>query len=176
MAAKRVGKRPRQDGESLYQRALQLARQDLARHKREILVLLRKAAELQSPSAQHALATWYLFGVGVRKNFKKAAELEARAARANVAEAAFNLAVSCETGRGVERNAREALRLYKRAASLGDDDAPYEVGRMYRYGIGIRADERAAKLWYARARKAGVAEALEDAKRGRLRTPGSRKR
>ncbi|MES1185391.1 MAG: hypothetical protein ABUL60_16385 [Myxococcales bacterium] len=86
--------------------------------------------------ATHALATWYIYGIGVRKNLAVAARLEAKAARAGIAEAAFNLAYSYESGKGVEKDERQGLRLYRRAARLGDHDAVYAVGRCIFYGVG----------------------------------------
>src|SRR5260221_8335384 len=137
--------------EAKYDRALALARNGREKNASRVLPLLRDAANAGHAMAAHALATWYIHGIGVRRDFATAAKLEAQASRAGVAEAAFNLAYSYESGKGVEKDERRALRLYRRAARLGDADAVYEVGRCIFYGIGAPKNERLGQKWIDRA-------------------------
>jgi hypothetical protein len=163
---------PHPVAEEMYKKALLLARARPDRNPKRVLPLLREATRLKHPMAIHALATWYLFGVGVRKNRHKGLVLEAEASALGIAEAAFNLAYSYEVGAGVTRDPALALRYYKRAARLGDKDALYEVGRFYHYGIGVRASRANARRWFAKARAAGVREAIEDERRTRAAARG----
>lgn len=92
--------RKRASPESLYRRALRLALADESSNRKRCLELLKRAVEDGHPRAAYALATWYLHGVGVRKDFKKGRLLLERAARADIREAHYDLAVCYETGRG----------------------------------------------------------------------------
>ncbi len=160
---------------SAYDSAFRLARRGHLKDRPRVVSLLETAVSENHLDAIHALATWYLFGVGVRRNFRKGFELELRAAKLGVSEAAFNVATSYETGKGVPRNARRGFEYYKRAARLGDRDALYEVGRCLYYGIGVPQDRALAERWFARARRAGTVEALaEFGKRDRKRSPRRR--
>jgi TPR repeat protein len=135
-----------------YRRALALARRGRVRHAKEVTSLLKGAAQSGHAMAAHALATWYIYGIGVRKNFATAMMLEEQAARAGILDAICNLARAYETGKGVQKDASKSHRLYRRASALGDVGAPYEVGRQLFYGIGIRPNERLARKWIARSK------------------------
>ena len=59
-------------GDKLYHQALKLASQKKYNHL-EVIVLLTKAIDkYHNSKAAYALATWYLFGKHVRKNYVKA--------------------------------------------------------------------------------------------------------
>jgi uncharacterized protein len=113
-----------------------------------------------SPSANYALATWYLFGhkgakIEIKKDISRAVKLLKLAARGGVANALYDLAVCYEIGAGVEKSEYEAFRGYMKAALLGDADATYEVGRLYYHGIGVSKDRALAKAWLDRAHELG---------------------
>jgi uncharacterized protein len=154
-----------ESAESTYQTALRLARRRKASDRKRIIHLLNLAISEGHVEAMHALATWYIFGVGVRKNYKKGLALEQKAAEGGIAEAAFNLAVSYETGKGVRRDPAVAFRFYKMAARLGDAQAIYEVGRCYYYGEGVTESKTTAERWLDKARDAGITEAKASASR-----------
>ena len=139
------------DAEVMYQEALTLARRGRKAQAHRALPLLRAAADCGHAMAAHALATWYIHGIGVRKNFRVAVALEEVAARAGIPEAVFNLAFAYETGRGAKKDGAKALKLYRRAATLGDKDAIYEVGRCIFYGIGTGKNERLGRKWIERS-------------------------
>lgn len=103
--------------------------------------------------AAHALATWFIHGIGVRKDFARAVALEEIALRAGVAEAASNIAYAYESGKGVPKDLERALLFYRKAARLGDAEAAYEVGRCLFYGIGTRKNEALGRKWVRRARQ-----------------------
>lgn len=149
---------------AMYEQALALGKKGRKLHAPRVISLLRAAADAGHAMAAHALATWYIHGIGLRKNFKSAVQLEKIAARAGIAEAIFNLAFSYETGRGVVKDTREALRQYRRAARLGDVDAMYEVGRCLFYGIGTPENRRLGRKWLDRSLEA--AKSLKEKERG----------
>jgi TPR repeat protein len=115
------------------------------------IVALEEASSLGLAEAQYALGTWYLHGVGMKKNLVKAAEYFRAAADQDHPSAQFDLAICYEKGTGVEKKARAAFELYMRSALGGDAGAFSEVARCWHYGIGIAADERLAEVWYEKA-------------------------
>jgi TPR repeat protein len=144
--------------EVMYQQALALAKRGRKGQAQRALPLLRAAADAGHAMAAHALATWYIHGIGVRKNFRAAVALERIAARAGIVEAIFNLAFAHEMGRGTQKDTTRALRLYRSAAAKGDRDAMYEVGRCVFYGIGTDKNERLGRKWIERAECRDIAD------------------
>ena len=98
----------RSGSKQAYERALKLAQTDLDSNMEEVLALLREAVSDGYGPAEYALATWYDFGVGVRKNQVKGAALLEKAAAKGIADAAFNLAMSLELGLGVPKHKARA--------------------------------------------------------------------
>lgn len=148
-------------GRADYKRALELAQDDLTGNLPEALGLLKRAVTRGYAPAQYALATWYLFGVGVGRDASKAVGLF-RKASSKVADAAYDLAVSYEKGVGVKKDVRAAFRYYSRAAKLGDHQSEYELARCYRWGIGTLKNPVKTELWFQRALKHRVEDALRD--------------
>lgn len=141
---------------NLYELALKAAsrkRPDLARAG----ALLEDAHDQGDRRATYAMATWYLFGNEAHpKNLHKAVQLLKLAAKADIASAHFDLAVSYEKGQGIKKNEQAAYRHYLAAALNGDNDSLTEVGRCLYYGIGIARDRKAAEIWFRRAEALGV--------------------
>jgi TPR repeat protein len=77
--------------DQMYARALELARRGRRKYASQVVPLLDQAAANGHSMAAHALASWYIHGIGVRKDYALAAALERQAARAGIAEAVFNL-------------------------------------------------------------------------------------
>jgi TPR repeat protein len=126
--------------------------------KAKAFELLTEALNKNDPYAAYAIATWYLFGVHVRKNYAKGVGLLEIAAEKNIPSALFDLAVSCETGKGIKVNKKRAYELYVRAALWGDKQATYEVGRCLCYGIGTPRNLRFADIWLYRAETLGIVD------------------
>ena len=142
---------------SKYQRALKLAYGSKRRPTREVYELLLAADKDGDARATYALATWYLHGNRFcKKDYRRAIQMLKRAAQADIASAAFDLAVSLEKGKGARKSLKEAFRHFVQAALLGDAQSHYEVGRMYFYGIGTAKDRNLAEFWLAKAEKLGV--------------------
>ena len=152
---KQHSERQSETSEDQYRQALRLAKKGRRRQAGRIIPLLRAATERGHAMAAHALATWYIHGIGVRKNFALAVELEQVAAAARIPDALYNLAFAYETGKGVKRDERRAFELYRRAAKAGDRGAAYEVGRCFFYGIGTRVNRVLGRKWLARSENRG---------------------
>jgi len=145
---------PMKAGEKAYRQALSEARKKNPRLD-IVLELLNTAIEKNNPDAMYALASWYLHGKHVRKNYAKACALLLPAS-ARVADASSALAICFEKGQGVKKNLSKAFYYHVNAAMLGDPEAYYEVGRCYYYGIGARKDADLAEVWLRQAERLGV--------------------
>lgn len=84
-----------------------------------VLSLLRSAVRNGNANAAYALGTWFLHGIVVKKNVRKAARLLREASNGNVSDASYDLAVCYEKGIGVRKNPRRAAGLYFKAALYG---------------------------------------------------------
>lgn len=157
----RTGKGNGANRSDLYEEALELTRRKkYDRHT--VLEKLRFASEMGDDRAIYALATWYLFGENVEKDYIKAAELLVEAVNLGNTDAMFDLAISYEKGFGVEADERKAFLLYLEAALRGNVSAIYEVSRCYWYSIGVNKDEKVANLFYDRAIDLGYEETDSD--------------
>jgi TPR repeat protein len=142
---------------SKYQRALKLAYRSKRQPTREVYELLLAADKDGDAHATYALATWYLFGNRFcKKDLRRATQMLERAAEADIAAAAYDLAVSLEKGKGIKKSLKKAFRRYVQAALLGDAQSHHEVGRMYYHGIGTAKDRCLAEFWLTKAEKLGV--------------------
>jgi uncharacterized protein len=141
---------------NLYELALRAAsrkRPDLVRAG----ALLEEAHDQGDRRATYALATWYLFGnEAYPQSLRKAIQLLKLAAKADIASAHFDLAVSYETGQGIKKSEQAAYRHFLAAALNGDNDSLTEVGRCLYYGIGVGRDRKTAEIWFRRAEALGV--------------------
>lgn len=141
--------------ENLYQQALTEARKENF-NVQKTLNLLNSAIEAGSPDAAYALATWYLHGEHVGKDWNKAVFLLKRASNAKNPDALYDLAVCYEEGKGIKQDKYKAFELYLQAALRGDQQSIHEVGRCYYYGIGIEEDKDLADIWLERAEELGL--------------------
>jgi hypothetical protein len=148
-----------QTGKQLYDKALRLARRAEATGQPLPLELLGQAADTGYAPALYGLATLFLFGKAVRKDFSKGAALLKKAAAQHYAPAEYDLAVSYESGKGVKKDPRKAFLYYCRAARNGDRDSQTEVARCYYWGIGTTKNRAKAMEWYGKAAAAGNEEA-----------------
>jgi TPR repeat protein len=155
---KQTPHREKMTGKSLYEEALRLA---LLAEKTDgpwPIAPLREAAATGYSPALYALATWHLFGRGVKKDFKKAFSLLLESAEQNYAPAEYDIAVSFEMGKGTTKSEESAFLYYRRAAEHGDVAGMTEVARCYWFGIGTAQDCRKAANWYLKAARRGDAE------------------
>lgn len=78
-----------------------------------------KAAAQGEVTAQNNLGCMYKFGIGVTKDYKRAAELYKAAADQDSAESQFHLAGMYEAGQGVKKDIQKAQDLYQRSCDNG---------------------------------------------------------
>lgn len=139
-------------GDKLYYKALHLAEQeDYDYH--DVLRLLNESIELGNKKASYALATWYLNGFHVRKNYKKGfslLQISVQGGRENgfilYKDALADIAVCYELGNGVRKDKRKAYYYYFLAALNGDIQAKQELSRCLYYGIGVTKDIELSSL------------------------------
>jgi TPR repeat protein len=84
------------------------------------------------------------------------------AARAGVADAAYELGRAHAAGLGVEADAVRALQWYRRAAVQGLPQAQFELGWAAETGLGMDADPAVAAGWYHEAAEAGNLMAMNN--------------
>lgn len=110
-----------------------------------------KAAELGYTPAYYAIATAYLDGEGVQKDFDKAFEWFRKAVDNGDTSAKLKLAECYKRGAGCQRDYAAAMALYQQVAGEKSmkrysfaDVAEYELGNMYLKGLGVEVDLRKA--------------------------------
>lgn len=121
-----------------------------------VLTLLNESMDSGYSESAYALATWYLFGNHVEKDWNKAVFLLKKASREKHPSALYDLAVCYEEGKGVKKDEKEAFQLYLQGALRRDKQSFHEVGRCYYYGIGIEKDRDLADIWLERAEELGA--------------------
>jgi uncharacterized protein len=99
------------------------------------------------PPAFYVVATWYLNGQYVKKNYIKGNFYLRKACNYEIPEAFYDLAVSYEMGMGVKKNLRQAYENYMIAALLGDQQGIDEVARCLYYGVGTRKSKKLTDAW-----------------------------
>jgi hypothetical protein len=138
---KNIGRSAKRSSRVDYEQALRLAQTDRDANLPQILALLRRAVAAGYGPAQYALATWYLFGVGVRKNLSQGAVLLRKAVAKGVAAAAFDLAVSYELASAYRRiPARHFSFIRRRRVSGITNPSTRSVGATIGVSVFIEID------------------------------------
>lgn len=113
-----------------------------------------RAARQGSVSAQYALGDMFERGLGIRRDYVRAAEwFRMAGGLGHHVEAQYAMGDLYFFGRGVAHNYDDALRWYQRAARQGQPAAQYVLGAMYERGWGVKRDAIKAYVWYKRAAK-----------------------
>jgi len=89
-----------------------------------------KAANLGYPPAQVALASKYIAGVGVSRNYSLALSWYRKAADAGYPDGQFGVGEIYERGRGMKRDKTTAISWYRLAADQGHAEARKKLSRM----------------------------------------------
>ena len=139
-------------GDKLFYKALHLAEQDIYDY-REVLQLLNESISQGNKKASYSLASWYLNGFHVRKNYKRAFSLLKIAVEGGsengftlYKDALSDIAVCYELGHGVEKDLHKAFHYYLLSAFSGDAQALEEISRCLYYGIGVSKDEELSSV------------------------------
>jgi uncharacterized protein len=131
----------------------------IPKDNKRALELLRKAADLGQPRAQHAVGVHYEQGRLVKQDMAEAAKWYRKAADQGNPDAQYALGLMYMQGRGVKQDDEAAADWLGRAADLGVMDAQYHVGRFYLAGKGLPQDYAQAADWFERAAEQGHDEA-----------------
>ena len=116
-----------------------------------------RAMSLGDISAKVGLGILYLYGNGVKKNYKKAYELFYEAAQQNSDFAQWLIGTMYEEG--VSQDYKLAKEWYEKASSNGSSSALVSLGELYEKGLGVAKDYDKAIYWYTKAADKGDAEA-----------------
>ena len=110
----------------------------------------------------YRLGEQYACGEGVPRDYDRARQWYAKAARQGHAHALLRLGDIHKEGKGVPRNGAKAQQWYAKAAATlqkaaeqGDADAQFSLGDMYKKGEGVPQDDDMACQWYAKAAAQG---------------------
>lgn len=130
-------------GDKLYYKALNIAKQETYDYKL-VICFLQQSIQMGNKKAAYALASWYLNGFHVRKNYKKAFKLLQMAVQGEkekgfllYKDALYDIAICYELGQGVCKDVKMAYYYYLLAAFNGDTQAIKEVSRCLYFGIGV---------------------------------------
>jgi TPR repeat protein len=120
---------------------------------KDLVTALEKEGD---PRAAYAIATWYLSGLHVKKDCKKAVELLTIAANFDIPDACFDLAICFEKGNGVIKNLEKSFYYYMKGALAGDPQSHYETGRCYYHGIGVKKNKDLGEILLKKAERLGI--------------------
>lgn len=90
------------------------------------------------------------YGLGTRKNLKKAVSNYENACDSNNSKACYNLGFMYEFGKGVVKSAKTALNLFERGCALKDGKACNSAGYLYEFGHEIKRNRKTASEFFER--------------------------
>jgi S1-C subfamily serine protease/tetratricopeptide (TPR) repeat protein len=110
---------------------------------------LRARGEKGDVEAQTSLGLNYWLGIGVRKDYAKAAYWYRKAADQGSAEAQDRLGDCYYRGEGVQQDYGEAVKWYRKAADQGDATGQFNLGVCYENGQGTPRSGVEAYKWFS---------------------------
>ena len=117
---------------------------------------LRMAASNGDPKAQFVIASHYLEGRAVKRDFFKAAQWYAKAAAKGLAPAQYRLGTLYERGRGLPRDAAQAKVWYEKAAQAGNVKAMHNLAVILANNSAGGANYTEAARWFEAAARHGL--------------------
>ncbi|GES90998.1 kinase-like domain-containing protein [Rhizophagus clarus] len=124
-------------------------------NKKKAIELYQKAAKLENCVAQLILASMYIYGNGIDKNYDLAFELSKKLAEKGIPNAINKLGYCYNNKIGTEINEQKAFELYKKAADLGNSTGISNLGWCYDKGIGTATNKSKAFELYQKAADLG---------------------
>jgi TPR repeat protein len=109
--------------------------------------LYTQAAAGGSLKAKRNLAYMYYFGAGVRRDYKKAADMFRETAEAGLGKAEYDLGRLYYRGQGVAKDMEKAAKHFRKAAKNGHGGAQFFMGRLRMLGEGLERDMTKAYYW-----------------------------
>lgn len=134
-------------------------------YEKEVVLQLKRAADLLHPAAMVSLAAKYAYGEGCEVNQAAAFELASNAARMGIADSLCLLGELYENGIGTRSDVRKAALYYEKAARRGLPLAQYRYGLCLATGTGVQVDMQSCIRWMAASSSNGNLDAasfLED--------------
>ncbi|MBC8338578.1 MAG: SEL1-like repeat protein [Rhodospirillales bacterium] len=121
-----------------------------------------KSKKAPDPTADrdHKRGLLFYKGIGVDKDFKKAAQWFKQAAKKGHAGAQYNLGIMSYLGQGVPEDFSEAAKWFERAGDQDHPVAQYNLGFMYFEGKGVKKDDLQAFMWIDRSANLGDEKAV----------------
>lgn len=113
----------------------------------------RRAAQRKHELAAFNLASLYMEGDGVPRDFEKAARWMEVSAKAGYAPAQFQMGKLYFHGRGVPEDPAMEAYWYKRAAENGHPAAQHNLAVLYHKGEGVEQDRELAQEWLKKSRE-----------------------
>ena len=117
---------------------------------------LRQAAAKGDPSAQFVVASRYIEGRKIKRDFSKAASWYQKAASNGLAPAQYRLGTLFERGNGLPKDINAARLWYERAAESGNVKAMHNLAVIYASAKGGKTDYAKAKKWFEKAASYGL--------------------
>ncbi len=117
---------------------------------------LRMAAATGNAQAQFIVASRFLDGEHVDRDFAQAAQWYAKAASAGLAPAQYRMATLFERGKGVDKDIKQALTWYEKAAQLGNVRSMHNTAVIYAGTDAGKPDYEKAYKWFALAANHGL--------------------
>ena len=108
----------------------------------------------------HKRGLLFYKGIGVPKDFKKAAQWFRRAANKGHAGAQYNLGIMSYLGQGTEQDYASAAQWFERAGQQDHAAAQYNLGFLYYEGKGVEKDNLQAFMWIDRSANLGDEKAI----------------
>ena len=110
-----------------------------------------KATQLGDQKAKLNLGNLYHYGHGVRKNYRKAAEIYKELAMSGYTEGYFYMGLYFQKGFHFKQNYDAARYFYEMGAAANDSLSMMNLGVMYSKGLGVEVDQEKALYWYIQA-------------------------
>ena len=117
--------------------------------------LYSQAADYGDGIAQYKMATFYIAGKVVEKNYHEALNYVNAAVKNEISQAYELAGDFFYYGMGIDRDFKRALDWYQLAAENGEWDAYEPIGNMYMNGWGVEADGKKATDYFQKGAELG---------------------
>jgi TPR repeat protein len=114
-------------------------------------IRLFKRSSIEIPTARMALGAMYMYGMGVRRNYKKAFKHFSVAATSGSGLSYFHMAQLVDWGKVGDRNIKKVINYFERASDLGETAAMVELGKIYQNGIDAEKNPMLARYYLRKA-------------------------
>ena len=119
-----------------------------------------KTARNPSADQDHKRGLLFYKGIGVDKDFKKAAQWFGQAAKKGHAGAQYNLGIMSYLGQGVPQDYTQAVTWFEKAGEQDHAGAQYNLGFLFYEGKGVKKDDLQAYMWIDRSANLGDDKAI----------------